>query len=88
MKIGLGNVVLFLWACMKLHLHVYCKNTWQFESKEHLAEVSVLCQIVDHLNCCCNCGKALNIFMLSCGILCCKNVCVSKIKDEYILSFY
>jgi len=35
-----------------------------------------------------NCEKAINIFMLSCGILCCKNVYMSKIKDKYVLSFY
>jgi len=73
---------------MKFYLHVCHKNTWQFESKEHLAELCVLCQRVHPLHSCCNCEKAINIFVFSCVILCCKNVYMCKIKDEYVLSFY
>jgi hypothetical protein len=41
-KIDTGKAVLFLRSCIKLHLGLYHKSVWHFESKNRLGEVCVL----------------------------------------------
>jgi hypothetical protein len=51
-KLCAGKAVLFVWALIKLHLHVYRKTVWHSESKVRLGKICAQLQGVHQLQSC------------------------------------
>jgi hypothetical protein len=64
-QISAVQAILFIWAKTKLHLLMYQKTKWHFESKERLGTLSELCHRVHHLQTCSSSSFMLSAFFPS-----------------------